>query len=156
MGVKITDRLTPEGRRLMQTLKELGDLEVRIGFQHGEATEEDGTDICDIAAWNELGTVHAPSRPFMRQSVDDNEAKINSFLKTQKRRLLAGESAQQVLNSIGIFQKGLIQKNIVDGHFVPNAPATVSMKGSDRPLIDTGRMRQSVNFVIKRKGDRID
>ena len=156
MGVKITDKLTPEGRRFMQTLKELGDLEVRIGYQHGEATEDDGTDICDIAAWNELGTVTAPSRPFMRQSVDNNEAQINGFLQTQKQRLLAGESAQQVLNSIGIFQKALIQKTIVDGSFVPNAQATIVAKDSDRPLIDSGRMRQSVNYVIKRKGERTD
>ena len=156
MGVKITDKLTPEGRRFMQTIKELDDLEVRIGYQHGEATEDDGTDICDIAAWNELGTATAPSRPFMRQSVDNNEAQINGFLQTQKQRLLAGESAQQVLNSIGIFQKKLIQKTIVDGSFVPNAPATIAAKGSDRPLIDTGRMRQSVNYVIKRKGERTD
>ena len=51
-----------------------------------------------------------------------------------------------------MFQKGLIQRKIVDGTFEPNAPSTIRKKGSSRPLIDTGRMRQSVNFIIRRKG----
>lgn len=53
MGVKITDRITPDGIKFQKMLKELEEKEVRIGFQHGEATEEDGTDICDIAAYTE-------------------------------------------------------------------------------------------------------
>ena len=152
----IVDKLTPDGVRLKKMLGELAKLEVRVGFQHGDATEEDGTDICDVAAWNELGTSRAPSRPFLRQSVDDNEGKINSFLNAQKKAILSGTSAKDVLNKIGIFQKDLIQEKILQGDFVPNAPSTIAKKKSDRPLIDTGRMRQSVNYVIKSKGERSD
>ena len=61
MSVRITDTVTADGRKFQQMLKELAEKEVRVGFQHGKATEEDGTDICDIAAWNELGTVHIPA-----------------------------------------------------------------------------------------------
>ena len=49
MGVNISDRITPEGRRFQQMLKDLSDLEVRVGFQKGDAVESDGTDICDVA-----------------------------------------------------------------------------------------------------------
>lgn len=136
----------------MQMLKELGDLEVRVGFQHGKATEEDGTDICDIAAWNELGTEHIPSRPFIRQSVDNNEDKINSFLQTRVRALAKGESAEDALKKIGVFQKRLMQSEIKSGDFVPNSEATVRKKKSSQPLIDTGQMRQSVDYVIQKKG----
>ena len=62
MGAEVIDRITAEGRQFQQMLKDLAKLEVRIGFQHGQATEEDGTDICDVAAWNELGTVKSPSQ----------------------------------------------------------------------------------------------
>ena len=68
------------------------------------------------------------------------------------KRLAQGASAQDILEKIGVFQKGLIQRKIVDGTFEPNAPSTIRKKGSSRPLIDTGRMRQSVNFIIRRKG----
>ena len=48
MGAEVIDRITAEGRQFQQMLKDLAKLEVRIGFQHGQATEEDGTDICDV------------------------------------------------------------------------------------------------------------
>lgn len=152
MSVRITDTVTADGRKFQQMLKELAEKEVRVGFQHGKATEEDGTDICDIAAWNELGTVHIPTRPFLRMSVDDNASKIKSFLQEKKKDLVRGISAEQVLKEIGIFQKDLIQEKITDGSFTPNAASTVKKKGSSKPLIDTGRMRQSVNYEIKQKG----
>lgn len=152
MGARVTDRITPDGRKFQKMLKELAEKEVRVGFQAGKAYEEDGTDICDIAAWNELGTVHIPARPFLRMSVDDNVAKINNFMQQQKKNLVKGIDAEQVLKEIGIFQKDLIQEKITDGDFAPNAPSTVAKKGSSKPLIDTGRMRQSVNYEIKQKG----
>lgn len=153
MGAKVTDRLTADGRRFQKMLQELDTLEVRVGFQHGKAAEEDGTDVCDVAAWNELGTVNMPSRPFLRKSVDENESKIHSFLKSKKGDLVRGVSAGQILKEIGIFQKDLIQEKITNGSFTPNAASTIRKKGSDKPLIDTGRMRQSVNYEIKKKGD---
>lgn len=153
MGARVIINLTGEGRRFERMLRELQDREVRIGFQHGEASEEDGTDICDIAMWNELGTAHAPSRPFLRKSVDENTAEINSFLQSKKEGLLRGEPAEQILKEIGIFQKDLIQEKITEGSYTPNAASTIRRKGSDKPLINTGRMRQSVNYVIRRKGE---
>lgn len=153
MGARVRISLTSDGRRFEQMLRELADKEVRIGFQHGEATEKDGTDICDIAMWNEMGTEHIPSRPFLRKSVDENTAEINSFLQSKKEDILRGVPAEQILKDIGIFQKDLIHQKITEGSFTPNAAATVQRKGSDHPLIDTGRMRQSVNFVIRQKGE---
>lgn len=152
MAVRVRDTLTPEGQQFYRMLEELADKEVRIGFQHGEASEEDGTDICDIAAWNELGTEHIPSRPFLRKSVDENEGKINQFLQAEVRSLANGKTAEALLNEIGNFQKSLVQEKITEGTFAPNSERTIRKKGSSKPLIDTGRMRQSVNYVIKRKG----
>lgn len=152
MASRIRDTLTPEGEQFYRMLAELADKEVRIGFQHGEASEDDGTDICDIAAWNELGTEHIPSRQFLRKSVDENEGKINQFLQAEARSLASGKTAETLLNEIGNFQKSLVQEKITEGSFAPNAESTIRRKGSSKPLIDTGRMRQSVNYVIKRKG----
>lgn len=152
MGAKVTDKKTADGKKFEKMLRELSQMQVRIGFQHGKATEDDGTDICDVAAWNELGTENSPSRPFLRKSVDENEAAINSFLQSKKKDLAKGVPAEQILKEIGIFQKDLIQEKITEGSYEPNAPSTVRKKGSSKPLIDTGRMRQSVDFVIQKKG----
>ena len=156
MGVRFRDRLTPEGQRFFRELAELKELEVRVGFQRGKSQEEDGTDMCDVAAFNELGTDHIPARPFIRQSVDDNESKINSFLKEEVKDFAQGKSAEQILKEIGIFQKDLMQDKITSGSFAPNAEFTIKKKGSSKPLVDTGRMRQSVNYVIQKKGSGDD
>lgn len=152
MGIKIKDSITVDGNKFKQMLKELAEKQVRVGFQKGAAKEDEGTDICDIAMWNELGTENMPSRPFLRKSVDENEEKITEFLQDSVKKVLMGNSAEQVLKEIGIFQKDLIQEKIIEGDFVPNANSTIKKKKSTKPLIDTGRMRQSVNYVIKKKG----
>lgn len=152
MGVNIRDKITPDGVKFQNILKKLSKLEVRIGFQHGKSKEDNGTDICDIATWNELGTTNMPARPFLRQSVDNNKSKINAFIREKKKSIVNGSEPEQILKEIGIFQKDLIQEEITNGDFAPNATSTVKRKGSSKPLIDTGRMRQSVNYEIKEKG----
>lgn len=151
MAANVRDTITAEGKKFEKLLKELGQLEVRIGIQQGE-TSEDGVDLVDIAMFNELGTEHIPSRPFLRDSVDDNSDKINTFLQSMKKELLTGGSVEDVLKKIGVFQKGLVQEKITEGSFEPNKDSTIRKKGSSKPLIDTGRMRQSVNYVVKKKG----
>lgn len=145
------DRLTPEGKKFFAEIEKLKKLECRVGYQQGAAKSEEGVDMCDIAMWNELGTSNAPSRPFMRMSVDDNAAQITQFCQAQVRKITNGGTAQEVLDSVGAFGKGLVQAKIASGPFVPNAPSTIRRKKSDTPLIDTGRMRQSVNYVIRKK-----
>lgn len=145
------DRLTPEGKKFYAELDKLKKLRVVVGYQQGQAVSEDGVDLADIAMWNELGTSGAPPRPFMRKSVDENEEKIISFGQLQTKRLTKGATAQEILTALGVMQKGLVQEKIVDGDFEPNAPSTIKKKGSDKPLIDTGHMRRSVNFAITDK-----
>ena len=147
------DKITPQGKDFFKQIEELTKLQVRVGFQAGETTD-DGVSIVDVAAWNELGTEHSPPRPFLRQSVDKNEAKIAAMCKAQITAIVKGTAtARDALQALGVMQKGFIQIEIKDGGFEPNAPRTIARKKSDRPLIDTGRMRQSVNFVIEEKGD---
>lgn len=155
---KVTDNWTPEGQRFMKELRKLAELEVHIGYQRGEETvvSDDGksrADLVDIAMWNELGTVNIPSRPFMRDSVDKHKDDINHMLTAQKDALLNGSSARKILETIGLFQQDLIQTEIEQGDFVANAPSTIKKKGSDKPLIDTGTMKNSVHYWIVKKGN---
>ena len=148
------DRITPDGKKFYKEIEELKKLQVRVGFQHGEEQDDNGADLADVAMWNELGTVHSPARPFLRQSVDSNASRINSACKSGLQAIARGEkTAKDVLEALGALQKGLIQNTIHNGDFKPNAKSTEKKKGSNRPLIDTGRMRQSVNLVIKPKGE---
>lgn len=62
------------------------------------------------------------------------------------------QTAEQSLKQIGVFGVGLVQEKIESGSYEPNAPSTIRKKKSDKPLIDTGKMRQSVKYVIRKKG----
>ena len=151
--VKITDQYTAEGLRLKRALIELDELECGVGFRHGKA-RNGGVDICDYAAWNELGTSNGiPSRPFIRNSVDLHRDEINSALDKIVEMILNGATAEQALRELGLFQQSLIQGEITDGSYAPNAKSTVRRKKSSHPLIDTGRMRQAVNYQIGKKGE---
>jgi len=162
------DRITPAGKKFFKELHKLTQQQVRVGYQQGEASDPDsGADIVDIAAWNELGTAHSPPRPFLRQSVEGNESKIAAMCKKQLEGIVQGTTtAQDALSAIGELQVGLIQNEMKTGGFEPNAPITIEGgwmtrngkaffiegKKSAQPLIDTGRLRQSVKYVIEQKG----
>ncbi len=145
------DNMTPEGKRYFQQLKKLSELEVRVGFQ-GDEKYDDGTSLAEVAAYNELGTSTSPARPFMKQSFENHQAELQAACDRVNATISSGRSAEQALQALGVAVKGLVQEEIVDGDFEPNAESTIKKKGSEQPLIDTGHMRQSVNFVVKRRG----
>lgn len=150
------DKLTPEGKKFYAELEKLKQNEVFIGYQAGHAkhTDEDGNtaDMAEIAMFNELGTSTSPPRPFLRMTVDENKDKINQFVETQTKRIAQGASAEQCMKQMGAFGVSLVQEKIGNGTFTPNAESTIKAKGSDKPLIDTGQLRQSVHYVIKKGG----
>lgn len=150
MGFGFTD-LTPEGKKYFRELKKMTDMEIQVGFQ-GDQKYEDGTSIAQVAAINEFGASDIPERPFMRQSFENHEGELQAACDAAQRLVSSGGSAEQALQQIGVVAKGLVQDEIVNGGFAPNAESTIKKKGSEQPLIDTGTMRQSVNFVVKRRG----
>lgn len=150
MGFGFTD-LTPEGKKYFRELKKMTDMEIQVGFQ-GDQKYEDGTSIAQVAAVNEFGASDIPERPFMRQSFENHEGELQAACDAAQRLVSSGGSAEQALQQIGVVAKGLVQDEIVNGGFAPNAESTIEKKGSEQPLIDTGTMRQSVNFVVKRRG----
>lgn len=150
MAVKEFSDMTPEGKRYMKQLKELADLEVCVGYQDGE-TYDDGTSLAEVAAYNELGSSTSPARPFMRQSFENHGSELQKACDNVNAVLAKGGTAEQALNTLGVFCKGLVQEEIVEGGFAPNAESTIKQKGSAQPLIDSGLMRQSVNYVVRKR-----
>lgn len=139
--------------QMEKTLEELSKLEVFIGYNASSGNYEDGETILEIAVINAFGTDRIPSRPFIQNIDLGYRNKINSFVAAQvKSGLAAGRDAKTIMNAIGVYIKGIIQEEIVKGNWVPNAPLTIKRKGSNQPLVDTGRMRQSVIYIVRKKG----
>jgi len=143
--------LTPEGKKYFKELQKLANLEVQVGFQAGESKEKDGADVAEIAAYNEFGSSSTPARPFMKQSFEKHKDQLQQACDVVNKTITDGGTADQALAKLGVFCKGLVQQEIVDGGFAPNAESTIERKGSSQPLIDTGTMRQSVNYVVKKR-----
>jgi len=98
-------------------------------------------------------TINIPERSFMRSTYDDKNRSWNDKAIQQIKLVASGKKdAAGAMGVIGLTIQRDIQKKIVDGPFTPNAPATVRNKKSARPLIDTGRVRQSVRFVVRARG----
>ncbi len=57
--------------------------------------------------------------------------------------------AAKTLDLTGVAIKGQLQQSIKDLVSPPLKPATIAAKGFDKPLIDTGFMLRSVDYVVK-------
>lgn len=110
--------------------------------------------LADVATWMEFGTRSIPARPFMKQAFDQNFDRIYAFVKNEHAKFIQGKQTMEMgLKRIGVFFEGLVKKGIVAGPFAALKPATIKRKGSSKPLIDTGRLRQSItNKVVMNPG----
>ena len=178
MKVKITGKITPQGKKIFKELQKLAKLRVKVGFTaegkgHGADDKpvtakdyEDGPTIVEVAVWNEFGTYNIPERPFIRQSVEKNVKYIKAMCDKQLELIAGGKTdADTALRTIGAMQVWLMQQEIVRGEFTENAPFTIHggwmknqksgklfyVKGKDSstPLVDTGHMRESIHYDVK-------
>lgn len=129
-----------------------GPRQVKVGFPAGSAN-------VDKAIYNEFGTRGGasgggwggpiPERPFMRNAARNNAAKYLKIAADQVIPVLTGKvSLRGFLSKLGELGKQDIQNEITSLSSPPNSPVTIALKGSSKPLIDTGEMRQSVTWKI--------
>ncbi len=141
---------------------------------------KDGSDLVKYASANEFGTgawypfsdddprtveaiktfpgkvpkkIRIPERSYLRSSVDENRSRINEFVSARFSDFLDGKmSVPKALNLIGLMFSSLVQMKITRGGkgWPPNSAFTKWRKKSSRPLIDTGRLRQSITHEIDR------
>jgi len=136
---------------------------VKVGFQgtSGDRPHSSGSkaSVTDIATFNEFGTIskkgnpHIPARPFVRTTIDDNFRKLVKLNRRLFYRMSKGDmTTVRALKILGLEIQSLMQKKIVDIKEPPNAPSTIKRKGSSSPLQNTGRLKQSITFVVANAG----
>lgn len=148
--------------RIIRTLnKDLDGVVVKVGVQakdkavrRGKGGSIRNTDqpLAVIAAIHEFGLDNMPQRSFLRSAYDENLPMIDKMIQRVANGAVFGLGTNAALNQLGNVVQGMVQRKIVDGSFVPNSPATIKRKKSSKPLIDTGHLRQSIRYVIERKG----
>lgn len=96
--------------------------------------------------------IRIPERSFIRSGFDDREDKIRNEANKLLKRVLSFElDVGRFFDALGEIVVGQLQEYMTDLKTPPNHPFTVRQKGSSNPLIDTGRLRQSIAFRVKRR-----
>lgn len=116
-----------------------------------QPTEGGEITMIGLAITHEFG-LGVPERSFLRASIRERIADVRDVQIKLVRRIYAGEiEAPDALEILGAFLVGVVQDFIVnhplDGDWAL-APSTIEAKGSDRPLVDTGRLLQSITFEV--------
>lgn len=148
MTVQVAGNLA-KFKRLIEQIKASGEKAAYVGFpaEFNEKVEgSDNFNLASLAAVLEFGNENIPSRPFLRQTLAENQEKYTAlFVKLFE----SGVSIEKIYEQIALIAQGDVQQNIVNGKWTANAPSTIKRKKSSKPLIDTGKLRQSVKGIVK-------
>lgn len=145
------------GDKLEKALREIatrigdGDVSVKVGFLSGATypgtPEAPGLPVAQVAFWNEFGTTKQPPRPFFRSALAKGSPtwgeRFGAALKA------TNYNTKAALGIMGEVIKGEVVQSIVDTNTPPLAASTIKRKGFAKPLIDTGVMQRSVDYVVE-------
>lgn len=141
-------------RELRSRLEGMADKEVVVGVTRATAGRDETGEInnAELAAVHEFGTKDGriPERSFIRSSMTENKEKYVGTHAENLRKVVRGEMPfDKSLDLLGVRAAADVQQNIRDGDFVPLAQSTIDRKGSSKPLIDTGNLRQSITHEVR-------
>ena len=129
--------------KLIKDIETVGVLKVGI---NESATYPNGLEVAKVAFWNEVGTVNMPSRPFLRNTFANKNkewANLAKYLFVQTNYDLKrtwGMLGEKVVDDL---------KDAITAFDDPaNAQSTIKKKGFNKPLVDTGVMRDSIIYDI--------
>ena len=123
---------------------------IKAGVLEGAGNYAKGQSLANVATWNEYGTRRIPSRPFIAIATDEHKG-WQSEVKSQMFVVMSPQgNVRDSLGEIGKQMKTDIRNVMGDkGKLTENAPATIARKGHDLPLIDTGKLRDAIDFEVK-------
>ena len=105
--------------------------------------------IKDLAAIHELG-LGVPKRAFISPALKKNRIKYIKYIGKQLTPIIRRRQTMNAAwQTVGIMAVADIQEYMITAKFTPLAPSTIARKGSSKPLIDTGQMRQAITYRVK-------
>ena len=145
---------------VIQNVSDLGNARIMAGWIHqGQMHADTKLTMAQLAEVMEYGAItgkktHIPPRPMLRMT-----ARLKSKDWVQPAGELSNEVTSGKLKGASAYETlGMLIADDIKGVmntsslFTPNAPSTVKRKGKNTPLIDTGELRDAVDYkVYKRK-----
>jgi hypothetical protein len=128
----IKTRVIDKGwKRILQSVKKMHKgARVKVGFMHQEGTYEDSdVTVVDVAIWNEFGTETIPERPFMRQTSQKMQPRMEQLSEKLLIKYIEGKtSIDSALDVMGLTMVSAYKNAINNWTSPPNAPATILQK----------------------------
>lgn len=132
-----------------------GPKRVKVGFPKSKSEASE----IQKAVWQEFGTRGGksgggwggpiPERPFMRTAISNNIDKYKAALRAGAKSMVNGTStAEKVLGNLGVMAQRHMQKSISTWTTPALSPTTVKLKGSNKPLVQTGSMFSAVTYEV--------
>lgn len=162
MGLKVTIREKDRGLAAMRrAAKEMKGSYVKVGVLGGSKNARaagDPVSNVDLAIIHEFGSPAAgiPERSFVRSTFESKRAEYLALLRRFAAQVYEGKSLtwRRAFGLVGAKAAADIKNRVTQGAGIPppNAPATVASKGSDRPLVDTNQLVNSVTWAFVKGG----
>lgn len=111
-----------------------------------------GGEMVMRASVHQFGSIerNIPPRPFLSEGVKNGEERYKDIAKRRMSPVLLGKvSVEDYHKLVGTTATAEVKKYIREGDFAPLSPMTIKRKGSSKPLIDTGQMRNTVTYEVR-------
>ncbi|HDK7180760.1 TPA: hypothetical protein PTW06_003680 [Clostridium botulinum] len=158
-------------KKLKQAIEKIAKAKIKIGI-FGDS----GSDVLMIANVNEFGcninvtpkmrmwlhynglhlkgtttSIKIPERSFVRRTAEEKQNKINKLIQDGLNEVFTFQiDVDTFLNRVGQYLADLMKETLTEVSSPPNHPFTIERKGGkSNPLINTGRLRESVTFKIE-------
>lgn len=174
-------RKGPDLPTIERRIRKLANLQVLVGVPSDQSERDDGSGMTNAALAyihdNGAPEQNIPPRPFMRPGIDSIQPEITRRLKKMAKAAVTetGEVMAQQATALGLRAKLAIQNKINEGIPPPLSEATLRRRAAKgrkgakeelnrrgegeapgtalaKPLIDTGQLRNSINYVIRDRG----
>jgi hypothetical protein len=164
-GVTMTkdavDQVIKQIRTLTKSEVLIGVPDINAGRDPEPGEEKQPLSNAEIGYLMEAGIPekNVPARPFLVPGVQNATDQIGKQMEAGARKALSGdkEAVDQALNKAGLIGQNEVRKKITDGPFLELADRTLAERRrrgrtGEKPLIDTGQLRNSITYVIRPKG----
>jgi hypothetical protein len=153
--MKFTSKTTSDMKPLNELLSRLTKLEsnhVEYGYDD-TIHEGSGLPLSELAAIHEYGWYGNPERDFMHQTDINMQIEYkNKFLSDAEEYLYYGGNIVSLYTNFGKLGTKMIKDTINAGNFTENSAITIELKGSSKPLIDTGELRDGSKYWVIKEG----
>lgn len=97
-----------------------------------------------------------PPRPIIEPALEDSKEQVGELLKKPMLKALNGDKqgAIEALERVGMQGQNIVRAWFTNpkNNWPANSPITIKLKGSSRPLVDTGELRKSITYVVRKRG----